>query len=412
VVKKYIENQKRVRPLTACTKVFRFRMRPTVTQAVGLVRMAGARRWVWNWALARRKAHYAEHATTLPMKVLSAELTALKKADGTAWLAEADSQALQQTLRDLDRAFANFFEKRSRFPRFKAKKRDDARFRIPQRVKVGGGRVYIPKVGLVRIRQSMPVDLPTKSATFKRNATGHWYVTLTATFEVPDAPVPEPSADTTVGVDLGLKDFAVLSTGERVAAPKFFRRAERALRRAQRTMCRRQKGSNRRNKAKIRVARVHSKIRNQRGDFLHKLTARLVRQFSGICLENLCLKGLVKTKLAKSFLDAAHGEFRRQVEYKAVWNRKQLAVVDRFYPSSRLHAACGELNTGLTLADRTWVCGCGAVLDRDFNAACNVRDEGLRMLAAGYADSQNARGGGVRLSHAAAPPDEPRIPRF
>lgn len=398
--------------MPACTKVFRFRMRPTATQAAGLARMAGARRWVWNWALARRKAHYAEHAATLPMKVLSAELTTLKREGGTAWLAEADSQALQQVLRDLDRAFANFFERRARFPRFKAKKRDDPRFRIPQRVKIEGGRVYVPKVGWVRIRQSMPVDAPTKSATFKRDATGNWHVTLTAVFEVPDTSLPEPAADTTVGVDLGLKDFAVLSTGERIAAPKFFRRSERVLKRAQRRMCHRQKGSNRRNKAKIRVARVHNKIRNQRRDFLHKLTTRLVRRFSGVCLEDLSLKGLAKTKLAKSFLDAAHNEFRRQVEYKAVWNRKHSAVIDRFYPSSKLHAACGELNTDLTLSDRTWVCGCGAVLDRDMNAACNIRDEGLRLLAVGYTDSRNARGGGVRLSHAAATSDEPRIPRL
>lgn len=394
------------------TKVFRFRMRPTTSQADGLSRLAGARRWVWNWALARRKDHYAEHGKTLPTKQLSAELTALKKQEATAWLAEADSQALQQTLRDLDRASVNFFEKRARFPRFKSKKRDDARFRIPQRVKVANGRVYVPKVGWVRIRQSMPVDLPTKSATFKRDATGRWYVTLTATFEMPDTPLPEPVADTTVGVDLGLKDFAVLSTGERVAAPKFFRRSERVLKRAQRRLCRRQKGSNRRAKAKIRVARIHNKIRNQRGDFLHKLTTDLVRRFSGICLENLSLKGLVRTKLSKSFLDAAHGEFRRQVEYKAAWNRKHLAVIDRFYPSSKLHAACGELNANLTLSDRTWVCGCGAVLDRDLNAAYNIRDEGIRTLAVGYTEIQNARGGGVRLPHAVATSVEPRIPRL
>lgn len=372
--------------------------------------MAGARRWVWNWALARRKAYYAENAATLPMKALSAELTALKKKDETSWLAEADAQALQQTLRDLDRAFVNFFLKRSRFPRFKAKKRDDARFRIPQRVKVADGRVYVPKVGWVRIHQSMPVDLPTKSATFKRDATGNWYVTLTASFEMPDAPLPAAIADATVGVDLGLKDFAVLSTGERVETPKFYRRAERSLKLAQRRLSRRQKGGNRRNRARLRVARIHNKIRNQRSDFLHKLTTGLVRRFSGVCLENLSLKDLARTKLSKSFMDAAHGEFRRQVTYKAAWNRKHLVVVDRYFPSSKLHAACGRLNTDLKLSDRTWTCECGAVLDRDLNAACNIRDEGLRMLAAGHADNRNARGGGVRLSHAAATPNESRIP--
>ena len=394
------------------TKVFRFRMRPTAQQAAGLLRMAGARRWVWNWALARRKAHYEQYHQTLPAKTLSAELTALKKQSATAWLASVDAQALQQTLRDLDRAFANFFAKRARFPRFKSKKRDEARFRIPQRVKVANGRVYVPKVGWVRIRQSMPVDLPTKSATFKQDATGNWYVSLTATFTMPDVPLPAVCADTVVGVDLGLKDFAVLSTGERIATPRFFRRAERMLKRAQRQSSRRQTGSCRRNKARLRVARIHQWIRNQRSDFLHKLSTNLVRRFSGVCLEDLSLKGLVRTKLAKSFMDAAHGEFRRQIEYKSVWNRKHLAVIDRFYPSSRLHAACGEIHTRLTLADRQWVCGCGAVLDRDWNAAQNIRDEGMRMLAVGYTDSQNARGGGVSLSHAIAASAEPRIPRL
>lgn len=394
------------------TKVFRFRMRPTAQQAAELLHMAGARRWVWNWALARRKAHYEQYHQTLPTKTLSAELTALKKQSETAWLASVNAQALQQTLRDLDRAFANFFARRARFPRFKSKKRDEASFRIPQRVKVANGRVYVPKVGWVRIRQSMPVDLPTKSATFKQDATGNWYVSLTATFTMPDVPLPAACADTVVGVDLGLKDFAVLSTGERVATPRFFRRAERMLKRAQRQLSRRQKGSCRRNKARVQVASIHQQIRNQRSDFLHKLSTNLVRRFSGVCLEDLSLKGLVRTKLAKSFMDAAHGEFRRQIEYKAVWNRKHLAVIDRFYPSSRLHAACGEIHTRLTLADRQWVCGCGAVLDRDWNAAQNIRDEGMRMLAVGYTDSQNARGGGVSLSHAIAASVEPRIPRL
>src|SRR4051812_32610110 len=144
-------------------------MRPTRVQDHALNRLAGARRWVWNWALARRKASFAAHGTTIPAATLSAELTALKRGPETAWLAEADSQALQQTLRDLDRAFRNYFEKRSRFPRFKSKRRDPLRFRIPQRVKVDGEHVVIPKVGRVRIRRSRDVDLPTRGATFRRD---------------------------------------------------------------------------------------------------------------------------------------------------------------------------------------------------------------------------------------------------
>lgn len=167
-------------------KVYRFRMRPKAEQGHALNRMAGARRFVWNWALARWKETYAATVKSISLKQLSAELTALKAEPGTAWLNECDSQALQQVLADLQRAFVNFFERRARHPQFKSRKRDQARFRIPQRVKIADGKVYVPKVGWVRIRQSREVDGATKSATFRREADGHWYVSLTTEFEMPD----------------------------------------------------------------------------------------------------------------------------------------------------------------------------------------------------------------------------------
>ena len=361
------------------------------------MRVAGARRFVWNWALGRRKAYHAEHGKTIPATQLSAEVTALKSQPETAWLKGADSQALQQALKDLDRAFRNFFEKRSRFPRFKSRKRDTPRFRIPQRVKVVDGKVYVPKVGRVKIRQSMPVDLPTKGATFRRDTVGHWFITLTAEFEMPDAALPEADPNRVIGIDLGLKDFIVTGGGERTAAPKFYRNGQRKLRKAQRTLSRRKPGSNRKAKARLAVAKVHQRITDQRGDFLHKLSTGLVNNHDGLCIEDLSVKGLARTKLAKSFTDASMGEFRRQVEYKSLWNRKHLAVIDRFFPSSKMCNVCGAINPGLTLSDREWDCVCGAHLDRDLNAAINIRDEGLKMLAGGHPDGQNARGRLVRL---------------
>jgi putative transposase len=362
-------------------KTFRFRLRPTRVHEQVLLRNAGARRFVWNWALARRKVYYAEFGKAIPATTLSAELTVLKGRPETAWLKEVDSQALQQALRDLDRAFRNFFAGRARFPRFKSRKNDIPRFRIPQRVKVADGKVYVPKAGWVRIRQSMPVDLPTKDATFKRDATGHWFVTLTA--EMPDVALPTPDPAKIVGIDLGLKDFAVTSDGERTPAPKFFRKGQRKLRKAQRVLSRRKPGSNRQARARLVVANIHRRIANQRGDFLHKLSTDLVRDHEGLCIEDLCIRGLARTKLAKSFTDASMGEFRRQLTYKARWNRKHLAVIDRFYPSSRLCRGCGAINGTLTLSDRRWACGCGMVHDRDLTAAINIRDEGLRLLAVG-----------------------------
>lgn len=377
-------------------KAFCFRMKPNAMQREALARMAGARRYVWNWALAQCKAHYLNTGKSLPAAELSTRLTALKQQPETAWLQEVDSQAMQQALADLQRAYRNFFEKRARFPRFKSRKRDQARFRIPQRVKVADGRVYVPKLGSVGIRQSQPVDGTTQSATFKRDAAGNWDVTLVATFTMPDTALPAADPARVVGVDLGLKGFAVLSNGGRIPAPQFFRKAERKLRRAQRVFSRREKGSRRRLRAKRNVSLVHRKAANQRKDFLHKLTTELVVKYEGICIEDLSVKGLVRTKLAKSVTDASFGEFRQQLEYKTIWNRRRLAVIDRWYPSSKTCHACGAVNAALTLADRSWTCVCGLCHDRDLNAALNIRAEGLKLLAVGCPDRLNAHGAVVR----------------
>jgi putative transposase len=377
-------------------KVYRFRMKPNATQREALARMAGARRYVWNWALAQRQAYYRETGKSIPAAELSTRLTALKQQPETAWLLQVDSQAMQQTLADLQRAYANFFKKRARFPRFKSRKRDQSRFRIPQRVRVAGGKVYVPKVGSVGIRQSQPMDGATKSATFKRDVTGNWDVTLVTEFAMPDTALVAANPCGVIGIDLGLKDFAVLSSGERVPAPQFFRKAERKLRKAQRVFSRRRKGSARRLRAKHKVALVQRKTANQRKDFLHKLTTGLVVKYEGICIEDLSVKGLVRTKLAKSMTDASLGEFRRQLEYKTIWNRRHLAVIDRWYPSSKTCHVCGEVNAALTLADRSWICVCGVCHDRDLNAALNIRTEGLKLLAVGYPDRLNAHGAVVR----------------
>jgi|UPI00037DB7E9 putative transposase len=392
-------------------KVFRFRMEPTQEQGEALLRMAGARRWAWNWGLARRKEVYERTKKTLPIAQLSSELTALKKRPETAWLKDVDSQLLQQALKDLDRGYQAFFGKRARFPRFKSKKRDEPRFRIPQRVKVEDSKVYVPKIGWVKIRQSQPIDCTLKGATFKRDTDGHWYVALTAEFEMPDVPLPPANPEKVVGIDLGLKDFATLSDGTRseaapaarqcrysIAQPKFYRKAERKLKRAAKALFRKQKGSRNREKARKRLNQVHTQIKNQRQDFLHKLTTELVQKYDGLCIEDLSLKGMARTKLSKSVLDAALGEFRRQLEYKAVWHRKHLWWLTATSPSSRLCSVCGAIHQALTLADRVWRCDCGAVHDRDLNAAHNIRAEGIRSIpvAVGHTETQNACGELVR----------------
>ena len=393
-------------------KVYRFRMRPTKDQGHALNRMAGARRFVWNWALRRRKDHYAATGRSIPLKQLSAELTALKQQPETAWLQGADSQALQQVLADLHRAFTNFFEKRARYPKFKSRKRDKARFRIPQRVKIRDGKVYVPgvsnakigdtKLGDIRIFQSRDVTETTKSATFKRAADGKWYVSLVVEFEMPDVPIPTPPPAKTVGIDVGLIDLATFSdpTKAPIPAPKFFRKGQRRLRRAQRAVSRRKRGSKRRAKAVVKAAVVHRKFADQRRDFQHKLSTKIVGQYAAVCVETLSLSGLARTKLAKSFNDAAFGEFFRQLKYKCLWNCKHFIAIDRFFPSSKMCNVCGALNNELTLSDREWDCDCGTHHLRDFLAACNIKDEGLRILAAGQAGESKRSGRQCKTRHA------------
>ena len=384
---------------TTIRKAYRFRLEPSSSQRDRLERFAGARRWVWNWALATWKAYYAEHGKSIPVRELSAMLTALKEQPETAWLREMDSQALQQTLADLQQAFANFFAKRAHYPRFKSKKHDTARFRIPQRVTLTGAQVHIPKIGTVPLRLSRPVEGTIKSATFSRDACGHWFVSLSIQVELPVVMSPLPAPETVVGIDLGLKDVVVLSTGERVAAPCLYRKTQRRLQRAQRALCRKVKGSKNRAKARVRVARLHRKVAHQRGDFLHKLSTRIIRTSGAVCIEDLNVKGLARTKLAKSMLDASMGELRRQLAYKGQWYGVLVVAIGRWYPSSKRCHACGQCNAALRLDDRIWTCpGCGCVLDRDLNGARNIRDEGYRILAAGHAERLNACRAPVSLS--------------
>lgn len=200
-----------------------------------------------------------------------------------------------------------------------------------------------------------------------------------------------------MGLDLGLKELVVTSNGERINPPQYYRRQARKLARAQRTLSRKQRGSQNRTKARRHVARLHQKIKNQRQDFLHQLTTSLVREHDGLCIEDLCVKGLAKTKLAKSVLDAGWGQLRRMLEYKCRWSYKHLAVIDRWFPSSKTCAHCGAIHAHLTLADRTWICLCGEIIDRDLNAAQNIRLQGLMMMdAVGHTESENACGGAVR----------------
>ena len=379
---------------------YRYRLNPTAEHERLLNQFAGARRFVWNWALNRKREQYRETGKTLSYNDLAGELTRLKQQPATAWLREMDSQSLQQALRDLDSAYQHFFRrarqgaKKKGFPRFKSKKTDTPRFRIPQRVVLQDAFVVVPKIGMIKAIVHRPLEGVTKSATFKREACGHWYVSLVTEQQI--APRIDRPSETHIGIDVGVKSLVVLSTGETIANPRWYRTQTRKLRRAQKALSRKVKGSRNRGKARIVVARLHQKIRNQRNDFLHKLSTNLIQHNDLVSIEDLNVRGLAKTKLAKSVLDASWGMFRFMLTYKADRNDSHLIAIGRFFPSSKMCGACGSVTADLTLADRDWTCWCGVHHDRDLNAAGNIDREGSRLfeqiVAAGHAETQNACG--------------------
>ena len=293
-----------------CRKAYRFRLEPVGSQGLELERTASVSRFIYNWGLDRCQTYYQANGKSLAWSQLSRELTELKHTE--SWLYDFDSQMLQQALANLKQAYVNFFAGRAKFPKFKKKKSARQSFRIPQRVKVSDGYVYIPTMGKVKLRQSEVLELPTKSATFKRTAVGHWFVTLVAEFEMPAAKVPIRE-EKVVGLDAVLQppNYLVGSDGSAVPAPRYYRRMERKLRRAQRHLSRCQKPSHHRSQAKLHVARVQERIANLRKEFVHQLSHNLVQRWDVVCVEDLNLKSLAKTKQAKSWLDASFGELFR-----------------------------------------------------------------------------------------------------
>jgi putative transposase len=379
---------------------YRFRLDPTPVQEQAFRQFAGCRRFVWNWALKRKRAVYQASGKRLSYGELAGELTALKQQPETTFLTECDAQALQQSLRDLDRAFINFFAGRARYPRPKSRKRTPHAFRIPQRVTVAGGGVRIPKIGLVRARLHRPMEGIVKSATVTQDAAGHWHVTFVCHFEREERP---PTAERPAGIDVGLESFVTFDDGRKIAPPRFYRKQERKLKRLQRRVSRCRKGSRNRRKARRRLAVAAARVRNRRNNWLHQRSRAIVRDHDTVCIEDLNLKGLARTKLAKSFSDAAHGSFARMLAYKGLWYGCQVVKVDRFFASTKSCSVCGHRQR-LALAERQWCCAaCRAEHDRDTNAARNLLQEGLRILAQGHGERINACREGVRLDVSSVP---------
>ena len=363
-------------------KAFKYRIYPNKEQQEKIAQLIGSCRFVYNWGLEKKIRSYETTGKPLSYFDLNKELTSLKKEH--AWLNEVYSQALQMALRNLENAFTRFFREKKGFPKFKSKKNPIQSCQFPQGVKVNfkDGTVYFPKIGRIKTVLHRSFEGKVKTATLSKTATGKYFVSILV--ETPEnLPEKPPICEgTTIGIDLGISDFAILSTGEKVDNPKVLKKSLEQLRFLQRRVSRKKKGSENRKKALRRLARQHEKVRNQRQDFLHKVTSSLIRdnQAETFALETLNVRGMMKNHpLAQAIVDVSWFEFNRQLEYKAEWYGKNIFRIGRFQPSSKICSKCGHINHTLKLSERFWTCPeCKARHDRDINAAINIKKFALQ----------------------------------
>lgn len=362
-------------------KSYKYRIYPTKEQEKHFVQSMGCVRYIYNKGLEAKVKHYAETGKTLNYFNMSGPTGLLiKEKRANEWLSIPYSQSLQMGLRNLDSAFTKFFKKETKFPTFKKKSGHES-IQYPQHVSVNfkNNITKLPKVGKVFTVFDRKFEGKIKTCTVSKTPTNKFFISILVD-DSKELPVKaEVNSLTAVGIDLGIKDFAILSNGEKIANPKYLKKSLQRIKVLQRRASKKTKGSNNRKKANLKVARAYEKVTNQRADFLQKTSTKIIRENQTIILEDLNVSGMMKNhKLAQAVSDVSWSEFIRMLTYKSEWNGKNIIQIGRFEPSSKLCSECGWKNKELTLADREWSCKeCGVVHDRDVNAAINIKKFGL-----------------------------------